>query len=346
MGPRSPRCSSREGADAQVRAYAERFAHGAGARHQPRSSGASTRAGDCRWPTGSRSRRELDRAPVPLAATRARGCTHSSRSAHRSSSAHDAPTTITNHAGRVHRRARARQQRRPALPGHQPRNRRDVRRGRGRHRRGRRRRPSPRPRAPSRVVGAGGAKRGEILGRAARHVEEHLDELIPLLTREQGKTLRDSRIELTKAIDTLMHYVGLSKALRGVHTPSLDPGVDGIVLRRPLGVVGAIVPWNFPTTLLCNKLAPALVAGNTVVAKPAGTTPLTYPALLRAAVRGRPAGRRVQRRHRQRVGDRHRARHPPRRPQDRVHRLDAGRRADHGAGRARHQARDARARRL
>ncbi|HWE12546.1 MAG TPA: aldehyde dehydrogenase family protein [Solirubrobacteraceae bacterium] len=121
----------------------------------------------------------------------------------------------------------------------------------------------------------GVSKRGEVLGKAARHVEQHLEELIPLLTREQGKTLRDSRIELTKAIDTLMHYVGLSKALRGAHAPNLDPGVDGIVLRRPLGVVGAIVPWNFPTTLLCNKLAPALVAGNTVVAKPAGTTPLT-----------------------------------------------------------------------
>jgi len=119
------------------------------------------------------------------------------------------------------------------------------------------------------------SRRGELVARAAHHVEEHLDELIPLLTREQGKTLRDSRIELTKAVDTLMHYAGLSKALRGAHTPNLDPGVDGIVLRRPLGVVGAIVPWNFPTTLLCNKLAPALVAGNTVVAKPAGTTPLT-----------------------------------------------------------------------
>jgi succinate-semialdehyde dehydrogenase/glutarate-semialdehyde dehydrogenase len=119
------------------------------------------------------------------------------------------------------------------------------------------------------------SKRGEILARAAHHVEQHLDELIPLLTREQGKTLRDSRIEITKAIDTLMHYAGLSKALRGAHAPNLDPGVDGVVLRRPLGVVGAIVPWNFPTTLLCNKLAPALVAGNVVVAKPAGTTPLT-----------------------------------------------------------------------
>ena len=119
------------------------------------------------------------------------------------------------------------------------------------------------------------SKRGEILAAAAHHVEDHLEQLVPLLTREQGKTLRDSRIELTKAVDTLGHYAGLSKALRGAHTPGLDPGVDGIVLCRPLGVVGAIVPWNFPTTLLCNKLAPALVAGNAVVAKPAGTTPLT-----------------------------------------------------------------------
>ncbi len=135
------------------------------------------------------------------------------------------------------------------------------------------------------------SRRGEVLGRAAHHVEEHLEELIPLLTREQGKTLRDSRIELTKAVDTLMHYVGLSRALRGVHVPNLDPGVDGIVLRRPLGVVGAIVPWNFPTTLLCNKLAPALVAGNTVVGKPADTTPLTTLRFAELLVQGGlPAG--------------------------------------------------------
>lgn len=119
------------------------------------------------------------------------------------------------------------------------------------------------------------SRRGEMLTEATRLVVEHLDELVVLLTREQGKTLRDSRIELTRAIETLLHYAGLSKTLRGTHTPNLDPGVDGLVLRRPLGVVAAIVPWNFPTTLLCNKLGPALIAGNTVVAKPADTTPLT-----------------------------------------------------------------------
>jgi succinate-semialdehyde dehydrogenase/glutarate-semialdehyde dehydrogenase len=119
------------------------------------------------------------------------------------------------------------------------------------------------------------SKRGELLAEGAQRVREHLDELVPLLTREQGKTLRDSKIELKRAVETLEHYAGLSKALRGGFAPHLDPGTDGLVLRRPLGVVAAIVPWNFPTTLLCNKLGPALVAGNTVVAKPADTTPLT-----------------------------------------------------------------------
>ena len=68
---------------------------------------------------------------------------------------------------------------------------------------------------------------------------------------------------------------GWRRQVRGVSVHGLDPGVDGRVLRRPLGVVAAIVPWNFPTTLLCNKLGPALLCGNTVVAKPADTTPLT-----------------------------------------------------------------------
>jgi acyl-CoA reductase-like NAD-dependent aldehyde dehydrogenase len=135
------------------------------------------------------------------------------------------------------------------------------------------------------------SQRGEILGRAIHHVEQHVDELVASLVREQGKTIRDARIEIPKALHTLSHYVGMSKSLRGVHTPNLDRGVDGYVLRRPLGVVGAIVPWNFPTTLLANKLAPALIAGNAVVAKPAGTTPLTTLRLAELLVEGGlPAG--------------------------------------------------------
>jgi acyl-CoA reductase-like NAD-dependent aldehyde dehydrogenase len=119
------------------------------------------------------------------------------------------------------------------------------------------------------------SERGELVARGARHVMDHVEELVPMLTREQGKPLREARLELHRAVDTLLHYAGLAKALRGGYAPHLDPGTDGLILRRPLGVVAAIVPWNFPTTLLCNKLGPALVAGNTVVAKPAETTPLT-----------------------------------------------------------------------
>jgi acyl-CoA reductase-like NAD-dependent aldehyde dehydrogenase len=119
------------------------------------------------------------------------------------------------------------------------------------------------------------ARRGELVHHAARHVLDHTGDLARLLTDEQGKPLRESRLEIHRFVLTLEHYAGTAKNLRGAYVPDLDRDTYGLVVKRPLGVVGAIVPWNFPTTLLANKLAPALVAGNTVVAKPAETTPLT-----------------------------------------------------------------------
>lgn len=119
------------------------------------------------------------------------------------------------------------------------------------------------------------AKRGEILHEAAAAVLAARDELTLQLTLEQGKPLREARIEITRFVHTLEHYAGLAKNLRGGYVPNLDVRAHGLVLKRPLGVVVAIVPWNFPTTLLGNKLGPALVCGNVVVAKPAETTPLT-----------------------------------------------------------------------
>ncbi len=119
------------------------------------------------------------------------------------------------------------------------------------------------------------ARRGELLGAAAKHVREHIEDLAHLLTSEQGKPLREARLEIHRFVHTLEHYAGLAKNLRGGYVPSLDEGAYGLILKYPIGVVGAIVPWNFPTTLLGNKLGPALVAGNTLVAKPAETTPLT-----------------------------------------------------------------------
>jgi acyl-CoA reductase-like NAD-dependent aldehyde dehydrogenase len=121
----------------------------------------------------------------------------------------------------------------------------------------------------------GYSDRGRILHRCAEAFESHVEKLVPILVAEQGKTIREAKIELHKAADTLEHYAGMARNVRGVSVHGLDPGVDGRVIRRPLGVVAAIVPWNFPTTLLCNKLGPALLCGNTVVAKPADTTPFT-----------------------------------------------------------------------
>ena len=119
------------------------------------------------------------------------------------------------------------------------------------------------------------AKRGELLGEAAHAVLAAREELAPLLTAEQGKPLREARLEIRRFVHTLEHYAGLAKNIRGGYVPDLDEDTYGLIVRRPLGVIGAIVPWNFPTTLLGNKLGPALITGNVVVAKPADTTPLT-----------------------------------------------------------------------
>src|ERR671912_446490 len=119
------------------------------------------------------------------------------------------------------------------------------------------------------------AKRGEILGKAAEAVLASREELAPILTSEQGKPLREARLEIRRFVHTLEHYAGLAKNIRGGYVPDLDQDTYGLIVRRPLGVIGAIVPWNFPTTLLGNKLGPALITGNVVVAKPADTTPLT-----------------------------------------------------------------------
>lgn len=135
------------------------------------------------------------------------------------------------------------------------------------------------------------SRRGRVVAAVADALDAHIDELAPLLTAEQGKPLRESRLELHRCAETLRHYAGLALNIRGSAVTDLDPGTRGIVLARPLGVVGAIVPWNFPTTLLANKLGPALVTGNTVVAKPDETTPLVTLRLAAIAHEaGLPAG--------------------------------------------------------
>lgn len=118
------------------------------------------------------------------------------------------------------------------------------------------------------------AKRGTALLEAARLIRQQEKELAALLTREQGKPIRESIMEIRRLAHTLDHYGGMAKSLRGASV-TLDQGRHGFVLRKPVGVCGAIVPWNFPVSLMGNKVGPALLCGNTMVVKPAGTTPLT-----------------------------------------------------------------------
>lgn len=116
------------------------------------------------------------------------------------------------------------------------------------------------------------AERAGLLIRLADAMQARAGEFDRLLTQEQGKPLDQAGMEIMGAIFTLRAFAGMK----------LDPLVlkddakgKVVEIRRPLGVVAAITPWNYPVMLLMNKLGPALLAGNTVVAKPAPTTPLT-----------------------------------------------------------------------
>jgi acyl-CoA reductase-like NAD-dependent aldehyde dehydrogenase len=137
------------------------------------------------------------------------------------------------------------------------------------------------------------SKRSDILMSAAHRVKELLNDVAQLLTSEQGKPIRDSRIETARFAENIEIYAGLVKggALAGKHVPLPSQNAQGLVVRRPIGVVGAIIPWNFPLTLLANKIAPAMAVGNTVVAKPASTTPLSTLRLAELMLEGGlPAG--------------------------------------------------------
>jgi acyl-CoA reductase-like NAD-dependent aldehyde dehydrogenase len=120
-------------------------------------------------------------------------------------------------------------------------------------------------------------QRAAILLKAAAHVREHLEEVAKLLTAEQGKPIRDSHIEADRFAAGIEQYAGLVAGgyIKGEQMSLPQYKAMGLVVRRPMGVTGAIIPWNFPLTLFANKLAPSLAVGNTVVAKPASTTPLS-----------------------------------------------------------------------
>jgi acyl-CoA reductase-like NAD-dependent aldehyde dehydrogenase len=118
-------------------------------------------------------------------------------------------------------------------------------------------------------------KRGEIVERAADLLRAEQDQMGRLLTREEGKTLAEAKGEIYRAYNVLNYTAGQSRRMGGITIPSELPKNFAYTLRQPLGVVALITPWNFPVCIPAWKIAPALVAGNTVIFKPSSTTPLT-----------------------------------------------------------------------
>src|SRR4051794_20483205 len=118
--------------------------------------------------------------------------------------------------------------------------------------------------------------RAGILAKAAALIEERAKDLAALLTSEQGKPILEARGEVTHLAHGVRYYAEAATKVRGAYQelPSAFGPAYGQVIRRPMGVCAAITPYNFPLTLLGTKVAPALAGGNTVVAKPAATTPL------------------------------------------------------------------------
>ncbi|MEU9457003.1 NAD-dependent succinate-semialdehyde dehydrogenase [Streptomyces sp. NPDC048277] len=117
-------------------------------------------------------------------------------------------------------------------------------------------------------------ERSEVLYRAHELMLERAEELARLMTTEQGKPLRAARTEVRYAADFLIWFAEEAKRVYGRTIPSARADQRFIVQHRPVGVVGAVTPWNYPISMITRKVGPALAAGCTVVLKPAETTPL------------------------------------------------------------------------
>jgi len=118
-----------------------------------------------------------------------------------------------------------------------------------------------------------GPKRGEILFKSGRLLEERKEELARLMTREMGKPLRETRGDVQEAIDTAYYMASEGRRLFGKTTTSELKNKFAMTIRMPVGVCGLITPWNFPIAVPSWKIYPALISGNTMVFKPAEDTP-------------------------------------------------------------------------
>ena len=116
--------------------------------------------------------------------------------------------------------------------------------------------------------------RGNILYKAAEILEKKFDQLGAEMTREEGKTLPEAKGEVRRAINIFRYFAGEGSRLDGVMVPSERERVHVFAVRKPIGVIGLITPWNFPIAIPAWKMAPALICGNTIVVKPASVSPL------------------------------------------------------------------------
>jgi succinate-semialdehyde dehydrogenase/glutarate-semialdehyde dehydrogenase len=133
--------------------------------------------------------------------------------------------------------------------------------------------------------------RGDLLHLGADLVRNRSEEIALLLTMEQGKPLRYARREVEGSAEALAYYAEEGKRNFGEIVPSASERSRSLVIRQPLGVAAVISPWNYPVDLLAWKLAPALAAGCTVVAKPSSRAPLAATAFAEAVHEaGLPSG--------------------------------------------------------
>ena len=116
--------------------------------------------------------------------------------------------------------------------------------------------------------------RAELLMKASRLLETRKEEIARTMVREMGKVIKEARGDVQEAIDMGYYMAGEGRRLMGHTVPSELPNKFAMAIRQPIGVVGVITPWNFPVAIPSWKIFPALVAGNTVVFKPATDTPL------------------------------------------------------------------------
>ena len=117
--------------------------------------------------------------------------------------------------------------------------------------------------------------RGALLFKVADILERKFDQISAEMTREEGKTLPEAKGEVRRSINIFRYFAGEGSRLNGLLVPSERDRVHMFAIRKPIGVVGLITPWNFPSAIPAWKLAPALICGNTVVLKPASSAPLS-----------------------------------------------------------------------